>query len=173
MRRTLLLLGTTLTAAAGLHLSAAWPWAQASREPAHMHVPIAAAYANAHIPARVWTDPKMIEKGKEIYLARCALCHGERGDGSGPGGAGLKLRPSDLTDAKMVAVMAGNYWFWRVSEGGLVEPFRGAGSAMPAWKNELSVSDRWAVIAYAHTFSGHTGPHTPREHPEMGTSHAH
>ena len=38
---------------------------------------------------------------------------------------------------------------------------------MPAWKNELSVEDRWAVIAYQHTFSGHTGPHVTSEHPEM------
>jgi Cu/Ag efflux protein CusF len=67
----------------------------------------------------------------------------------------------------MVAEMAGNFWMWRVSEGGLVEPFKSMGSIMPAWKNDLSVSDRWAVIAYAHTLSGHTGPHTAAAHPEL------
>jgi mono/diheme cytochrome c family protein len=139
----------------------------------HIHAPVPAAYANAHIPVRVWTDPKMLARGKEIYASKCALCHGERGDGKGPGAAGLPLKPADLTDAKMVAEMPGNYWFWRVSEGGLVEPFRSKSSAMPAWKAELPVVDRWAVIAYAHTLSGHTGPHTPSEHPEMGKGHAH
>jgi mono/diheme cytochrome c family protein len=133
----------------------------------HFHAPIPPAYASAHLPARVWTDPKMLARGKEIFAARCAVCHGESGDGKGPGGAALAPWPADLTDARMVAEMPGNYWFWRVSEGGLVEPFRSLGSAMPAWKHELSVADRWAVIAYAHTLSGHAGPHTAAEHPEL------
>jgi mono/diheme cytochrome c family protein len=60
--------------------------------------------------------------------------------------------------------MTESYWFWRVSEGGAVEPVKSQGSAMPAWKDTLSVDDRWAVIAYRHTFSGHEGAHTEREH---------
>jgi len=38
---------------------------------------------------------------------------------------------------------------------------------MPPFKGILSVEDRWAVIAYQHSFSGHQGPHVPWEHPEM------
>ena len=38
---------------------------------------------------------------------------------------------------------------------------------MPAWKGELPMNDRWAVIAYAHTLSGHKGPHVASEHPEL------
>ena len=134
----------------------------------HDHPPIPAAYATAHIPTHVWTDPKMLAKGKEIFTAKCALCHGEKGDGKGPGSVNLPLKPADLTDAKMVAEMPGNFWVWRVSEGGLVEPFKSKGSAMPAWKGELSMQDRWAVIAYAHTLSGHRGPHVASEHPQLG-----
>lgn len=109
----------------------------------------------------------MIARGKEIFDAKCALCHGQKGDGKGPGAANLPLKPADLTEARMVAEMAGNYWTWRVSEGGLVEPFKSKGSAMPAWKGELSMNDRWAVIAYAHTLSGHRGPHDATQHPEL------
>jgi mono/diheme cytochrome c family protein len=133
----------------------------------HEHPAVPAAYANARIPAEVWTDPKMIAKGKEIYVAKCALCHGEKGDGKGPGAANLPLKPADLTDGKMVAEMADNFWVWRVSEGGLVEPFKSMGSVMSAWKAELSMNDRWAVIAYAHTLSGHRGPHVASEHPAL------
>ena len=133
----------------------------------HEHPPVPPAYAKADIPQEVWTDPKMLAKGKEIYIAKCALCHGEKGDGKGPGSANLPLKPADLTDAKMVAEMPGNFWMWRVSEGGLVEPFKSKGSVMPAWKGELSQNDRWAVIAYAHTLSGHRGPHVASEHPEL------
>jgi mono/diheme cytochrome c family protein len=134
----------------------------------HEHPPVPAAYVNAHIPAGVWTDLGTIARGKEIYEAKCAVCHGPSGTGEGSGAANLSLKPADLTDTRMVAEMPGNYWLWRVSEGGLVEPFRSKGSAMPAWKAELSLQDRWAVIAYAHTLSGHRGPHVASEHPELG-----
>ena len=106
-------------------------------------------------------------KGKEIFVAKCALCHGEKGDGKGPGAVNLPLKPADLTDGKMVAEMPDNFWVWRVSEGGLVEPFKSKGSVMPAWKGDLSMNDRWAVTAYAHTLSGHRGPHVVSEHPEL------
>ena len=138
----------------------------------HVHATVPSAYASSHLPARVWTDPKMIAKGKEIFTAKCVLCHGEKGDGKGPGSTGLPLKPADFTDARMVADMPGNYMFWRVSEGGLVEPYKSMGSAMPPWKADLSIPDRWAVIAYIHTLSGHDGPHTPREHVGMGGGHA-
>jgi hypothetical protein len=52
------------------------------------------------------------------------VCDGERGDGENVGAAKLPLKPADLTASKMVAPMADNLWFWRVSEGGLVEPFK-------------------------------------------------
>ena len=138
----------------------------------HVHAAVPPSYASSHLPTRAWTDPTMIAKGKEIYTAKCVLCHGEKGDGKGPGSVGLPLKPADFTDAKMVADMPGNYMFWRVSEGGLVEPYKSMGSAMPPWKADLSIPDRWAVIAYIHTLSGHDGAHTPREHSGMGAGHA-
>jgi len=133
----------------------------------HAHVPAPLEYADLHIPPSVWTDPAMIARGQEIYTASCAVCHGEKGDGKGPAGLALPLKPPDFADHDAVAEMRDDYWFWRASEGGNAEPFRSKGSAMPPWKETLSVKDRWAVIAYQHSFSGHTGPHTPWEHPEM------
>ena len=98
---------------------------------------------------------------------RCA--NGEKGDGKGPGAANLPLKkPADLTDGKMVAEMAANFWLWRVSEGGQVEPSKAMCSVMPAWKGELSMNDRWAEIAYAHTLSGDKGSHVASEHPQLG-----
>jgi len=141
--------------------------AHGSSQHDHEHPPVPAAYADAHIPPGVWTDPAMLTRGNEIFTAKCALCHGASGDGKGTGAANVTRKPADLTDAGMVAEMPGNYWVWRVSEGGLVEPFKSKGSTMPAWKGELSMQDRWAVIAYAHTLSGHRGPHDAREHPEL------
>jgi len=132
----------------------------------HAHVPAPLEYADVHVPLSVWTDPMMIARGKEIYTVRCAVCHGDQGDGKGPAGLALPLKPPDFRDKDGVAEMRDNYWFWRVSEGGQVEPFKSKGSAMPPWKGELSVEDRWAVMAYQHTYSGHSGPHVPWEHPD-------
>jgi mono/diheme cytochrome c family protein len=136
-------------------------------EEAHAHVPAPLEYADAHIPPAVWTDARLIARGKEIYAVKCAVCHGDTGDGKGPAGAALPLKPPDLRNKAAIAEMRDNYWFWRVSEGGLAEPFKGKGSAMPPWKTDLSVEDRWAVMAYQHTFSGHAGPHVAWEHREM------
>jgi hypothetical protein len=86
---------------------------------------------------------------------------------NGKAAIALPVKPPDLRDTRMVDRMQGNYWFWRVREGGQVEPFRSQGSTMLAWKTVLSVEDRWAVIAYQHVFSGHHGPHVTSEHPQM------
>ena len=84
---------------------------------AHVHAPVPAAYKTSHVPSAAWTDPRMIARGKDVYATRCALCHGDAGDGKGPAGMALPLPPPDLRDQKMMSEMAGNYWFWRVSEG--------------------------------------------------------
>src|SRR2546428_873810 len=132
----------------------------------HAHVPAPLEYADIHVPLSVWTDAAMIARGREIYTTRCAVCHGDAGDGKGPAGLALPLKPSDFRDRDGVAEMRDNYWFWRVSEGGQVEPFKGKGSAMPPWKGQLSVEQRGAVWAYQYASSGHEGPPVPWEPPE-------
>ena len=133
----------------------------------HQHPPVPAQHAKIIAPPSIWTDPKMIARGQSIHTARCAVCHGAQGAGDGPAAATLPLKPASFQDQAMVAEMTEAYWFWRVSEGGSVEPFRSAGSTMPPWREVLSVEDRWAVIAYQHSLSGHAGPHISSEHPEM------
>src|SRR3989454_9485579 len=119
----------------------------------HAHVPAPLGYADVHVPLSVWTALSINTPATEIYTPRCAVCPGDQGDGKGPAGVALPLKPPDFRDKDGVAEMRDNYWFWRVSEGGQVEPFKGKGSAMPPWKGELSVEDRWTVIAYQHTYS--------------------
>jgi Cu/Ag efflux protein CusF len=59
--------------------------------------------------------------------------------------------PADLTHHFHRAPGDGDaYLFWRVSEGGQVEPFKSSQSAMPAFKAVLSAEQRWDVLAYVH-----------------------
>ena len=133
----------------------------------HDHPPIPAAYANAHIPTHVWTDPKMIAKGKEIFTAKCALCHGEKGDGKGPGSVNLPLKPADLTDAQDGRGDAGELLGLASQRGRAGRAVQVEGLRDAGLEGRAVDEDRWAVIAYAHTLSGHRGPHVASEHPQL------
>jgi len=134
---------------------------------AHLHAAVPPEYAALGPAPSMWTDPEVLRRGGEIHAARCAVCHGSRGEGDGPDNRRAGAPMGSFRDRAMVAEMTPAYRFWRVSEGGRVEPYASKGSAMPPYKDDLSVDDRWAVIAYQHSLSGHAGPHTAAEHPEM------
>jgi formylglycine-generating enzyme required for sulfatase activity len=114
--------------------------------------PVPAAYADKHMPAGWWTDPKVIQEGKKIYfgeahpLVACTACHGQDGQ---PVRSGRGLR-----DQKNTSRFSDSYWYWRVAEG---IPKVG----MMPWKSLLSENQIWQVIAFVHTFS-HKGK--PSEH---------
>ncbi len=98
-----------------------------------------------------WTNQDSIARGKKLFQANCELCHGADGRGTGPGAKGLAHAPADLTNHFHMKPGDGDaYLFWRVSEGGLVEPFKSMQSAMPAFKTVLSEDQRWDVLAYVH-----------------------
>jgi len=49
----------------------------------------------ANIPAK--KNPAIGPTGQEIYIDRCAACHGQYGKGDGPAAGSLKVGPADLT----------------------------------------------------------------------------
>ena len=109
----------------------------------HM-APIPDEYAGLTRP--IAADEASLERGQMIYEAKCAVCHGESGWGDGPGAASLNPPPAAL--AHTAPMMSDAYLFYRISEGGGFTPFN---SAMPAWKGELSETERWDVINYARS----------------------
>lgn len=116
--------------------------------------PPPAAYANAR--STRWDDAAAVTRGQPLYQANCLVCHGNDGKGTGPGAVGLPHAPADLTHHFHRAAGDGDaYLFWRISEGGQVEPYRSMQSTMPAFKTVLTEDQRWDVLAYVHaTFHG-------------------
>lgn len=106
-------------------------------------------------------DDETLAAGQVIFATNCAVCHGMQGKGNGPGAAELNPKPSDLADGHMMEMLTDAYLFWRVSEGGQIEPFN---SAMPPWKVILSAEQRWQVISYVRSFTDSMHNHMEEEH---------
>ncbi len=88
-------------------------------------------------------DVQAASGGQSVYNKYCSACHGDQGAGDGVASAGLNPAPKNI--AALEDNLEDGYLYWRISDGGLVEPFN---SAMPAWRNVLSEEERWQVITY-------------------------
>jgi mono/diheme cytochrome c family protein len=98
-----------------------------------------------------WTDAAAVARGKQLFQTNCVVCHGDDGRGTGPAAKTLAHPPADLNHHFHMKPGDGDaYLVWRVSEGGMVEPFKSMKSAMPPFKTVLSADQRWDVLAYVH-----------------------
>jgi DMSO reductase family type II enzyme heme b subunit len=95
------------------------------------------------------------ERGKAVYATRCAMCHGEEGEGDGPGAKRLVPPPRDFSE--------GQYKFKTTgfddavpNDADLVRMIRDGmpGTAMPGWADVLSEQDIADVTAYIKIFAG-------------------
>jgi len=99
----------------------------------------------------MWNDKESANRGQTIYKQDCLQCHGVDGKGTGPLASSLEHAPADLTNHFHQAPGKGDaYLYWRVSEGGRVEPFVSMKSNMPSFKMILSEQARWDVLTYVH-----------------------
>lgn len=114
--------------------------------------PVPQEYAVVTPPANL-DSPDAIAAGRAIFLANCVPCHGIAGNGQGTTNPAYGTKPADFTDRARMQTLSPQYLFWRVSEGGRVEPYRAQGSIMPAWKFQLTAEQRWQVIAYIRTLA--------------------
>ena len=90
----------------------------------------------------VAADP--VAHGKQVYVARCVLCHGPEGKGDGPASAALNPKPRNHTDAA--------YMNSRTDEELLAVIHNGKGG-MPAWKAVLSEKEMQDVLKYVRTLA--------------------
>ncbi|MGE4287224.1 MAG: cytochrome c [Salinivirgaceae bacterium] len=83
--------------------------------------------------------PDMAKVGKDVYLKTCTSCHGDPGKNNP---AKLNPVPSDLASPGVASQSDGTLHYKIVHGKGL----------MPAFKNTLSATDIWNVIAYIRSF---------------------
>lgn len=105
-----------------------------------------AEYAGKKSPSLKAAD---IEKGKTTYQSYCTACHGEIGMGDGPASASLDPSPQPLATTE--TGLSDDYLYWRIAEGGIMDPFN---SAMPSWKSVLDEEGIWQVIGYLRELGG-------------------
>lgn len=110
------------------------------------HAVIPAEYAGLSNP--IPADTESLERGGELYTVNCASCHGDGGMGDGPAGSALDPAPSPIAHSSQM--MADDYLFWRISEGGV--PF---GTSMPAW-TVFDEQSRWDMVNYMRALGSGT-----------------
>jgi mono/diheme cytochrome c family protein len=81
--------------------------------------------------------PEAIAQGEQLFQANCAQCHGEAGTG---GSAAI-----DFTDQAVMAEVSQASLFQVISDG--------AAPSMPAFAQQLSEVERWALAAYLRSLT--------------------
>lgn len=96
------------------------------------------------VPLAPQTAPDL-QRGKVLYAANCASCHGSTGDGRGPDAKGLDPAPIAFRDADR-ARQRSLFGIYQVLENGV------DGTAMQSFA-DLPAGDRWDLAFYAGTFA--------------------
>jgi mono/diheme cytochrome c family protein len=123
MKRTLIVISAaTAVAAAAL---AAEEWTAPARAAAKKN-PVAA-------------DAASIGRGKTVYTAECASCHGNSGKGDGPSAKDLEKSPGDMTK---LGSQSDGALFWKITEGK---------KPMASFATKLTEQQRWDVVNYLRT----------------------
>ena len=102
-------------------------------------------------PAEVAGDP-ILSRGRDVFLGRCAVCHGNEGRGDGPLAPTIANPPvGNLTDDE-----------WkhgdRPDQVAAVIAKGVAGTRMEGWGRTLDPDDLRAVTAYVDHLAGRTAP---------------
>ena len=92
-------------------------------------------------------DAKVLAAGKAVFKDKCTRCHGPSGIGDGPDADPDHREDMDLTNGKRADRNSDGVVFYKVSNGR-------RRPKMPAFKDELTEQQIWAVVAYVQTLRG-------------------
>lgn len=101
-------------------------------------------YRSLDVPTERLSSDEARFRGRELYAAMCALCHGWHGDGKGTQTT-LSTNPRDFTNARWRKGMTPKRTYWVIQEG---RP----GTAMASF-SFLSADQTWDLVAYVLSIS--------------------
>lgn len=104
--------------------------------------------SSADTPNPSLNDPASVARGKLLYQQNCQICHGIAGDGRGPAGANMRIKPASFLNPQHYQAqgMDGAH-FWVIQHGD------GQPGAMPAWQGKLTDQQTWDVLNYVKKLS--------------------
>jgi cbb3-type cytochrome oxidase cytochrome c subunit/cytochrome c553 len=116
------------------------PWRQLPTEDLRALV----AYIHSlHVPGPPTQGATSVSDGEALFATNCASCHGTGGDGNGPAAGALAPKPTNFHLKKPTRERA-----LEVLANGL------PGTAMPPWKTQLSVDQRYALAEFVRSLYG-------------------
>ena len=127
--------------ACGLLIGAGWHRADAAVQVRPgWNIPAAAATEKSPLTV----TPAVLAAGRKLYLSKCQRCHGAEGKGDGPDADSNFVKDMDLrlvsrADENPDGVVFHKIWTGRVKP------------KMPAFSEELSREQAWAIVAYVQT----------------------
>jgi mono/diheme cytochrome c family protein len=118
-------------------------------DPLKPRVPDAERGEARKMKSPITVTPEVVAKGKELYEGKgtCANCHGQNGDGNGPGGMLLTPGPRNFTNCKFHKKRNDGELLWVVKNGS-------PGTGMPGLVKGgvLTEEEAWTIIAYERAF---------------------
>ena len=85
-----------------------------------------------------------LKLAREVYVDKCAHCHGDTGKGDGRDASRYDPAPMDFTDAKRMSQATDGELFYKISEGK---------KPMPVFKNKLTEDQRWELVLFIRSFA--------------------
>ena len=127
--------------AAGLVLVAVWACQQQTD------------YPQRQMPAGLLADADQVAAGRQLFMEKCASCHGKPHEGRSERAAFFDPPAPDFHDPRYRQIDPA-YLYWRIDTGKTVEPYRSRGSVMPAWGPHFSSQEIWQLVAYLKSRAG-------------------
>jgi mono/diheme cytochrome c family protein len=97
-------------------------------------------YSTLQVPVQRLSSDDARSRGRDLFVVKCALCHGVLADGNGVRRGGLSGKPISFHNKDWRTSTSPLAVFETLSEGK-------RGTSMPAWPT-LSDEQKWDVVAY-------------------------
>ena len=108
-----------------------------------------AEYREIDVPEQRLRSSEARQRGRDLFLEHCALCHGQRADGRGVR-RNLSSQPADFTDPVWRQQTSLRRVYHAIREGV-------PGTAMASWK-VLSEEETWDLVAYVLSVAERSSP---------------